>query len=545
MAQWTRHSSIPLVKPVRTFRCRLCLLLLATVWVGEVEAQTSSTSHRSVRQSERVARASWRPTREGESTAASGRVVRVQHADEQNGNPLPPPVSVIQTPVPEASLDGQVRLAPLHDSLVACDALPASECGCGAEVCTGCDLGCDSPGSCGGSCPSGDCATCGELCSPQAWRPCITLCTPQDGWVSFEYLGWWQDGMALPPLLTSSSDPNVARTEAGVLGSPTTQILFGGDDVLDDAFDGGRLRFGLWLDRRHTWAVGAEYFELSSETDSFSAASTGNPILARPFFNTQTGVEDASLIAFPNVLSGSVGISATSELTGAAVNFRHLRNCDQGCGKWLFCGCPDHFCSRTEMLIGYRFLELEESVLISENEVSTDPNNPGNFDIFDRFQTRSQFNGFDIGWTYRRTRGYWTVDTLLRLGVGNTRQTVTISGQTTIDDPNNQPVQTLPGGILAQTSNIGTFQQDEFTVVPEFNANLGYQLTDHLRLTLGYTFIYWSNVVRPGEHISRDLNPNLLPPPANPLTGAQRPAFAFDTTDYWVQGINFGGEIRW
>ena len=62
---------------------------------------------------------------------------------------------------------------------------------------------------------------------------------------------------------------------------------------------------------------------------------------------------------------------------------------------------------------------------------------------------------------------------------------------------------------------------------------------------VGYTGIYWSNVVRPGHHISRDVNPNLIPPVQQPVTGAKRPAFAFDTTDYWIQGISLGGEYRW
>ncbi len=114
---------------------------------------------------------------------------------------------------------------------------------------------------------------------------------------------------------------------------------------------------------------------------------------------------------------------------------------------------------------------------------------------------------------FRRTRGFWTMDALIRLAIGNTRQTVTINGQTTINDPTNTPaVQTLPGGLLTQTSNIGTYRQDEFAVVPELNLNLGYQLTDHFRVMLGYTAIYWSNVVRPGQQISLDVNPNLLPP---------------------------------
>ena len=82
-------------------------------------------------------------------------------------------------------------------------------------------------------------------------------------------------------------------------------------------------------------------------------------------------------------------------------------------------------------------------------------------------------------------------------------------------------------------------------VVPEFGLNLGYQLTDHFRVTLGYTGIYWSNVVRPGQQISTDVNTDLLPPIQQPITGVNRPAFAFDTTDYWIQGVNLGAEYRW
>ena len=82
-------------------------------------------------------------------------------------------------------------------------------------------------------------------------------------------------------------------------------------------------------------------------------------------------------------------------------------------------------------------------------------------------------------------------------------------------------------------------------MVPELDVNLGYRLNKNWRVMVGYTFLYWSNVVRPGEHISRDLNPNQLPPAENPLTGASRPGFAFDSVDYWAQGINAGLEYRW
>ena len=473
-------------------------------------------------------------------------------------------------PIQTYPLDGQVNLAPVHnggcDGGASCGCSTGASCGveagCGIEaVCDGgcavggCDSiggcttgGCDSIGGCsGGGCKTscgGGCSMCGELASPEAWRPCITLRLPQDGWFSAEYLTWWQDGLRLPPLVTTSS-PGTDRAAAGVLGQGTTQTLFGGNDILEDSFEGVRLRFGIWLDRCHSWGVGGEYFNIGQETESFSQTSTGDPILTRPFFNTQTGLNDSELVAFPGIVSGNVSVRASSELTGGGFHFRRLRCCQEGCKSWLFCGCKGHFCSRSETLLGYRYLQLDEDVRITENLVSTDPLNPGTFDIVDSFDTRNQFNGIDLGWKYRMTRGYWTFDATMRLAFGNTRQTVRIDGQTVLNDPANPPPATLQGGLLAQTSNIGTFRQNEFSVLPEFRANIGYQLTDHLRATFGYTFLYWSNVVRPGDHIDTDLNPNLLPPAADPFVGVQRPNFAFDTTDYWAQGLSYGLEYRW
>lgn len=385
---------------------------------------------------------------------------------------------------------------------------------------------------------------CGELSSPVAWRPAITLRLPQDGWVSFEALHWWQDGMQLPALITTS-DTGTARADAGVLGRNSTQTLFGGTNVLDDYIDGGRLRFGFWLDNCHSWGVGGEFFNIGQDDESYSATSTGDEILTRPFTNILTGREDSELVAFPNVVSGTVTARAETELHGGGFHFRRLRCCQEGCKSWLFCGCPDHFCSRSETLVGYRYVQLDERVTVNEDLVSTDTANPGTFQIMDDFDTRNQFNGFDIGWKYRVTRGYWSYDTMMRLAFGNTRQTVTINGSTTINDPASPPPVTLEGGLLAQSTNIGTHKRNEFSVIPEFNANIGYQLTDRLKATFGYTFLYWSNVVRPGDQIDTIVNPEFLPPAADPITGLANPAFSFDNTDYWVQGLSYGLEYRW
>ncbi len=501
---------------------------------------------------EQAARSGWSPTRS--ATAQAPARHHSQNPVHQAGHEIPVPIAQTITHGPIVNsipMDGQIIHSPIHDggcdSIACgpgcgCDSAPSS---CGSAAC-GASCGCDvSGGGCDGigNCSIKGCSMCGELASPNAWRPCLTIGLPQDGWVSYDYLTWWQDGMNLPPLVTSSPI-GTARGNAGVLGIPGTSTLFGGGDVLEDEFDGGRLRFGFWLDRCHTWGIAGEFFRLSDETDSFTGSSTGSPILARPFFNTSTGLNDSELVAFPGVLSGTVTAQANSELVGGGFHFKRLTCCQEGCKSWLFCGCKGHYCSRTERLIGYRYLQLTEGVRVTEDLVSTDNLNPGSFNIFDQFDTRNQFNGVDLGWKYRVTRGYWTYSALLRMAVGSTRQTVTIDGQTVIDEPG-AASQTLPGGLLAQTSNIGTFKQSEFSVIPELDLELGYQLTDRIKLSAGYTFIYWSNVVRPGEQISLDLNPALLPPEADPFTGVQRPGFAFDTTDYWVQGLNFGLEYRW
>ncbi len=368
---------------------------------------------------------------------------------------------------------------------------------------------------------------------------------PQDGWASFEFLGWWQDGMQLPPLVTTNLSSPAAP---GVLGDPGTRILAGGEAYHDEALDGGRFRFGLWLDSCHTWGVGAEYFSLSSSNDLFSASSTGNPVLTRPFYDVVGGFENAQLIAFPDVIDGSVTVHTDSDLVGGGFRFRKLRQAEEGCSNWFLCGCPEHFCSRTELTFGYRFLQLTEGVRISENLTVdsanvTDP--AGTFDLYDSFKTKNQFNGFDIGYITRRTRGFWSLETGIRLAVGNTKQTVNIDGQSVINETG-QPTLTEPGALLTQTSNIGSYTQNEFAVVPELDLKIGYQMTKQCKLTLGYTAIYWSNVVRPGDQIDLDVHPDLLPPSAPvPFVSNSHPTFAFDTTDYWVQGLSFGGEYRW
>jgi hypothetical protein len=72
---------------------------------------------------------------------------------------------------------------------------------------------------------------------------------------------------------------------------------------------------------------------------------------------------------------------------------------------------------------------------------------------------------------------------------------------------------------------------------------LGAQVTERMRAFVGYNFLYWSNVARAGEQIDLRVNPNQIAPP-QPLNGPALPAFTPRRSDYWVQGISLGLELR-
>jgi hypothetical protein len=101
------------------------------------------------------------------------------------------------------------------------------------------------------------------------------------------------------------------------------------------------------------------------------------------------------------------------------------------------------------------------------------------------------------------------------------------------------------GGLLTQPTNIGERDRNVFSVVPEIGVNVGYQVTDGLRVFAGYSFMYWTNVVRPGDQVDRVVNVTQLPGSPVPFSGPARPAFSWNDTDFWAQGFNLGLEMRY
>ena len=165
--------------------------------------------------------------------------------------------------------------------------------------------------------------------------------------------------------------------------------------------------------------------------------------------------------------------------------------------------------------------------------------------VRDRFRTENDFYGGQIGFDYEYQQNKWTVGLRSSVAFGDSRERISVAGSQLITIAGQAP-QAFNGGLLALNSNIGTRRDNRFAVAPEATMRVGYQMSDRIKLTAGYDFLYWSSVVRPGDQIDRVLDVNRIPngPLAAPVTQV-RPAPLFNTTDFWAQGINVGAEYTW
>ena len=388
--------------------------------------------------------------------------------------------------------------------------------------------------------PMGGCQTCQQ--DGSVLGGCGKLCEsgPARGfWGRAEYLYWWVQGQQTPALVTTSP-VGTAQAAAGVLPGATT--LFGGNQINGQGRSGGRMTFGYWFDPHETVGVESTTLFLQTANTSYnSGGSSGTPILARPFANAATGINDANLIAFPGLVSGQIGVAATTKVFGTEVNFRRMIAATGN--------------RRTDVLMGYRFLRMDEGLEVATNSTSIATGGAvpvgTTFNIHDTFGTQNQFNGGNLG---LRTEWFhndrWSFDLVGKAALGAMRETVTIQGNTVTTIPGMAPV-SAAGGILAQPQtltgvgpggNIGTYSRTRLAAIPEIDANLHFQLTPIWRLNVGYSLLYLTNAVRPGNQIDPITDPNRFPPATTPVS--QHPVFSYSERSVFMQGINLGVEAR-
>ena len=366
-------------------------------------------------------------------------------------------------------------------------------------------------------------------------------------WVGGEYLMWWTKKSPNPyPLITQGDEFDAIP---GAIGQPGTSVLFGDKGINYGMASGLRLSAGLLLSADAGVFLEGSYFRLERRSTSFgtSGPGSGTSVVGQSIISADSDTQASELVTFPNPLGfgGALFADTTTRLQGWDTNLGYEVFHKGG--------------SQLVLLAGFRSLDLQESLTITTNfhDISGMPGGAGltflglpdvlnsNFVTQDRFQTSNQFYGGQVGARFTQELSIFSLSMQAKCAFGSSQEVVTINGFSSLQSPGVAPI-TVPGGVLALPSNMGRYYRSQFAVVPEGTVSLGVQLATWCRASVGYNFLYWSEVARPGNQIDPVVNRFAVPTDQfyGVATGTGRPTFNFQGSDYWAQGITFGLEFR-
>jgi hypothetical protein len=358
----------------------------------------------------------------------------------------------------------------------------------------------------------------------------LDCCIP-DRWVQVDYLmGWIKDGPNDVPLIStgSTSDPIPAA-----LGQPSTQILAGRDDIDFGTLNGGRLTFGKWIDpaRALGWEVSGFAFEESELSSMYRTIPGGTKAVTAPI--QLPGGTETSIYALVNGSGGTtfdeaLTASYRSQLWGGHLSLvsNNYRTCQ----------------SSSNTLIGFRYLNLDEATSLEANLARTLPSGTATTRGLDFFETDASFYGSQLGLKKERFGRWWSLSAVGTIALGLTDNKVSVSGSRTQSNPGVPPI-TTSGFVFSEPTNIGHEEHTSFSVVPEAGLRSEVWITRRLSVGLGYSALYWNNLVRPGHQIDRVVNPTQRA--GGTLVGEARPESLFNRTDLWFHSVNTGITYRW
>ena len=380
----------------------------------------------------------------------------------------------------------------------------------------------------------------------KTWPPAERTAPASRFYGGAEYLLWWVKGAPLGvPLVTTGPAANnygfILNSSTTVLyGAPFAPATGGNSTQTFPGFSGVRLTAGYWLDDGHRFAIEGRGFGLQQRAAGFDARgdANGSPGMRIPVFNTVpyrpgsaldlTISENGLPISLPGILTGAVNVTNSLRLWGL-----------DGAGIFNIFRTPSWELSA---LAGVRYLDLTESFSLKDDIVGLTSIFAGQSgEVVDLFGTHNQFYGGTLGLRGRAASGPLSAELTGRLSLGVSHEVLNISGAfQAVNFTSSAGSQ----GIFAQPSNSGQRSSDAFAAVPELQAKLGYQLTPAIRLTAGYDLLYDSNVVRPGDQISRNLPKGQVFQQGGTSISATSPVALFNTTDFFVQGLSVGLAIE-
>lgn len=381
--------------------------------------------------------------------------------------------------------------------------------------------------------------------------------------LSVDYLFWTlkKNPVSAPLVTTVSFDDSVP----GAFGQPGSKVVLG-----DKALDMGWMN-GFRVAASHSYGcfgAQANYFllpEVSEKKSLSTSGVVGSNSYAVPIFDVTgfwglNGIPGETIFLLPGPLLGEFPgfeaefeLKASSALQGAELNGFYESN-------WF------------GAIFGFRWVQLQESLRFKTHSQSIPgfPAPASFYDTRDRFHTRNDFLGGQIGLEAHFEKNCWTFAGGVKGGLGAMLEQVKIRGSSRSPGGNlfymilsSTPIN-LDGGIFAEPTNKGTSHQTHLAAVIEANAQVKYSLGCHFNLQLGYDFLWVSKLVRPGDQIDRKINPTRtalgeatretagvrttptpfgMPGPAQAVQGPVRPRHAFKHTDFWTQGLMAGLEI--
>lgn len=368
---------------------------------------------------------------------------------------------------------------------------------------------------------------------------------PRYYWLDVDLLFWRvREALVIEPLVTTGPPEGL-----GKLGQPGTFILYGHQGLDYGLLNGVNVALGGWLDDGQVLSLEASAFTLETRSVGYNRNNTvGTGVLARPIVNSLIGLETAEIVGFPGSAEfpfrfpGSIVSSSSNRFWGAELNAT--------ANVWTYG-------FRADILGGFRYLNLYEDLDIAQTTLTPAGTlvrfnhnlflGPTNLTTVDMFAARNQYFGGYLGGQVEWQWGCVFAQLAGQFGVGRTYQVLNVKGVSTLDHPGDVGrVSGAPGGVLVLSSNSDTADAGEWTVVPEAKARIGLNLTDAITFHFTYNFIYWSNIIRPGYQISREVNPTLLPTSDKYRApfGTPFPQMFLRQTDFWAMGLAAGLEFR-
>jgi hypothetical protein len=345
-------------------------------------------------------------------------------------------------------------------------------------------------------------------------------------------LNWHFRSAPLPPLVVGGNPslPNPGLPGGGNVFPLNTSARDLGQ------FNGARLTVGSWFDPDGELGgeVSGFVFARQGTLDTFTGGPGQTVSVPVVGTNGSTGVYDFS---FPGRFVGSVTLRTADQLWGAESNLLH---------RWY-----DNGKISFDSLFGFRYLQFNERVDLAGQSQSLGSTATflgatlpagSNVLTIDSFRANTSFYGGQLGAKVEARQGLFTVNVYGKGGVGANVETLRVDGNTVVSGRG-----IAIGGVRALPTNMGHFNNTDFSLFGETGIQLGVQATKHLSLRVGYNLLYWTDVLRPGNVISPTLTRSQVPidPTFNARAPATQPVIAFRSSDFLAHGLVVGVVVDW